>query len=382
MPPIRNATVRLLISGYFGEGNVGDDLLLARIAERCRTIVPDAHLVATWGSQSPWPAPTTETITRDPGAVVAHLDVVDAVIVGPGGLFHNARLAGKPHRDRGLLALDRVTASAAERGLPLAAVGIGLGPLAGPTAKQATARILDRCHSVTVRDDRSFALASRLTATAVAVTPDLAIAASPSAGSPTPGTVAVNLRPWGSTRSAQARLEQLKHTIDQLRDEGAFDHVIGVPLSVSTHEAIDDRRAIEPLLEALSGVETSLLDPQSPEEVEDALGSAESVIAMRLHGAVLARNRQIPCAALAYDTKVIEVAEPIGASAVPLSARSSDILRALDRSRARAGEWISPALFGAVDVQVRSLTSSAEHAETPSTPTLSALESWRIALGA
>ena len=373
--------MRILISGYFGEGNVGDDLLLKSLLSRCRTIIPDVHVVATWGEQSPWPSPAADTVSRDPEAVARRLDAVDAVIVGPGGLFHNARLAGKPHRDRGLHWLDRLTASTDERGLPVIAVGIGVGPLAGPTARRATARIFDRCQSVTVRDAGSLALASGLTDTAVALTPDLAIASSPSVGTPTPGTMAVNLRPWGDARSTRARLAQLTQAIDRLRDQEVVDHVIGIPLSVSSHAAIDDRRAIALLLDALHGVQTSLVDPQSLEDVEETFGEMESVIAMRLHAAVLARNHQIPCAALAYDTKVTQVAQPIGAAPVPLNATSAEILRALDTSRSHPGELPAEEAFGAAGSQVRGLTTSAVHGAKRSTPTLSTTETWRIALG-
>ena len=113
--------MRLLAVGYFGEGNTGDDLLLARLATEAAEAVDDVEVTATWGTQSPWEAPT-ETIPRALDAVREHLGSFDAVVIGPGGILHNAAGYGRRLRDRGIAYYDAVTAAAAQADLPVAPI--------------------------------------------------------------------------------------------------------------------------------------------------------------------------------------------------------------------------------------------------------------------
>lgn len=372
--------MRIVAVGYFGEGNVGDDLLLSRLIEETAVALPDAEVLATWGEQSPW-QPPVPTIERGIDAVGDALADADAVIIGPGGVLHNAAGFGRKLRDRGVAYYDEVTERSIAHGVPVAAVGVGLGPLAGSTALSVTHRLLGRCTSVTVRDPMSAVLTGRSDAEVV---PDLARTDAAPSTAPVAGRLAVGIRYWGDPNTHHALVDTVASAIDAAASDGSVTEVLGVPLSVSPIPALDDRRATQDLLDALDApVDRSVASITSPDDVGAALASSTGAIAMRLHGAILAAANRTPCVALAYDPKVAAATEGLAVDTLPMHAGSRDVASAIER--AMTSGWTAPVTqdHAVVRAQLAGLEHAASAARPPRSPSrpVRAIEGLRIAVG-
>lgn len=294
---------RAAVFGYFGEGNLGDDLLLSVLAEEAAT--NGIELVAGWGATSPWDPPCP-TIARSPEATIEQLERSDLCIVGPGGLFHNAR-AGRPYFDRGLLHIDRVTEHAHALGIPILAIGIGIGPLIGPTSRRVAGRILRRCTDVAVRDDASQDFAATYGVEARRID-DLVIGEFASSRQRrSEGTVvALNLRPWGRSREQRAREEAVAASLQRMIQAGEIERVVGVPMSVGPDPRTSDVPPLERVLRQVGG-ETHLVAVNEPEDAIEAIASSDVLLGMRLHAVILGANHGIPTIAIPYNEKVRSV---------------------------------------------------------------------------
>ncbi|GMQ94663.1 MAG: polysaccharide pyruvyl transferase CsaB [Acidimicrobiia bacterium] len=353
--------MNILAVGYFGEGNAGDDMLLARLNELVAINLPEATLTASWGSKSPWPCPVEDRTSRSLDDVVGRIDRVNAVILGPGGLLHNASLANNRHRDRGLAYLDAVVSAALATHTPVAAVAVGLGPIQGSTARSMTKRILDSCVSVSTRDERSTRLARSMRSGETVQVQDLVLGWQPDtdvSSSSRSRTLGVSLRPWGDRSSTAKRTTAIADAIRRLTCEGAVDGVVGIPLSVHRDEALDDRGALAMLKRELAPSTMEILQPTSLEDIQRAIRGVDLMLGMRLHAIIVAANAGVRTVGIAYDQKVDSVAASIDIRTIATDADASRIYSAC--LQALAADPASPTSFEHLEIgaQLTSLASA------------------------
>jgi len=329
--------MKILAVGYFGEGNAGDDMLLARLAELVAINLPAATLTASWGSESPWPCPVENRTSRSLDDVVGQIDRVSAVIMGPGGLMHNATLANNRHRDRGLAYLDAIVSAALATHTPIAAVAVGLGPIKGPTARTMTRRILDSCVSVSTRDERSTRLARSMRSAETIEVKDLVL------GSPLDHdmvsnsrarTLGVSLRPWGDRSSTAARTTAIADAIRRLTREGAVEDIVGIPLSVHRDKALDDRGALALLKRELAPSTMEILQPTSLEDTQRAIRGVDLMLGMRLHAIIIAANFGVRAVGISYDPKIDSVSASLDIRTIATDADATQIYSACLRTLA------------------------------------------------
>ena len=120
-PPSADDGPRILISGWAGAGNVGDELLTRAMVTRLRRLGAEPVVASR--------APLATTALHGVDAVPwgprgrAALAGIDGVCVGPGGILQDtSSLWSLP----GHLAIAFL---ARRRGLPVAAIGVGAEPL-------------------------------------------------------------------------------------------------------------------------------------------------------------------------------------------------------------------------------------------------------------
>src|SRR5262245_49485253 len=157
----------VFLYGYFGAGNLGDDLLLAVLVAELRPILPGAKFLVrdhgdTSGLMKLGPDVTftgTETIVADQGRLrvirlFAYLSAYARLfrqcrwlIFGGGSLFH----------ERGsltsLLLQFMICCLARLRGLRIAALGVGVADLHSPAARWLLRRIVGMSDLFLVRDE-------------------------------------------------------------------------------------------------------------------------------------------------------------------------------------------------------------------------------------
>lgn len=290
---------RIVLSGYYGFDNAGDEAVLAGLvrAFRARQGEPDLAIEAlSIAPDATRAAHGIESAHRMRiGPVLRSISRADLVASGGGSLLQDTT---STYSIFYYLAIVRLAQLLGKRTMFIAQ---GIGPLNIPRSRNLTAAVANRLDAITVRDDDSAALLRQIGCTKpVEVTADPALLL----GAPVNGTermgVGIALRPW------QDKTPQL---IDALatsyRSAVGGEPAIGMPMYRGDDEAPNGLFA--------QAIGASF--PQGASSMADLLASAartKMVVAMRLHALIFAAASHTPSVALSYDPKVAAFMAQIG----------------------------------------------------------------------
>ncbi len=347
-----------LLLGYYGNRNLGDELMLGAIAEwlaaqdvrvtvlsedpevtRERTGLPailNVPLLGQWNWKRSY-------LEGEAFRLIRALARADGLIVGGGDLIRD---------DMGwntfTYVMEKIVVALLMR-KPVYFVSVGLGVPRSWRARRLLGWALRRARKIIVRDRRSVALCESLgCARTTVLAPDIAAylprlldraeAATPAAPAESPADptrsapfalVCLRGAPdvFGAYRFDDAQAASVAEALDSLAGEFGLD-VRFVPMQ----RANDDDDHDQHLRVAGRMTARAILDDRTP-GIPEALrlfAQARVVVAMRLHAAVLAATFGKPCIFLPYDVKCVEFAR----SANITTLLSSDEL--LDRGAVRA----------------------------------------------
>jgi len=328
--------MRILISGYYGFGNAGDEAILAGTIGALRSRMPSCDLTVL--SADP-PATQAAYAVRAVGrwnwpTVWREIGAADLLLQGGGGLVQDATSS------KSALYYLAVLAAARIRSRPYVVYAQGVGPLTGRSTRWLTGRLFSRAAAITVRDGASAELLVEL-----GVPPDRITVTADAAAllEPVPPEDVAHLLPdraagprVGIALREVAGAEGLVHgaqqAADWLRDtQGA--QVIFLPLHARDDVELAARAASES-----GGEVVGSQHPLSPAELLSVVGSLDFVIAMRLHAAIFAAAQAVPFAGLSYDPKVSAFAESVGARCAPATARAQDVVAVVREAWERRDE--------------------------------------------
>ncbi|MCL1804556.1 MAG: polysaccharide pyruvyl transferase CsaB [Clostridiales bacterium] len=320
---------KIVVSGYYGFDNCGDEALLLAIIHCLRKLRPDARIVVLSGN----PAKTAavygvRAVDRwKPLSVAMELLTCRLLISGGGSLIQDVTSARSP---KYYLA---VILSAALMGKKVMLYGQGVGPLADPGNRKWAARILKRCHEIAVRDARSAELLKEL-----GVERDIQVACDP-----------VMALSYEDVNREEIRKELQEMNI--LDDSGRKRK----PLLLVAMRSWKDNRHMAPVAELLDaqarmGWDVLLVPAFFPADMEavNEIGNrmterlyclgqclsagqflaltayADRVFSMRLHGLISAMAMGAPMLGLSYDPKVDAFMEQAGLERYCLSYEDFD----------------------------------------------------------
>lgn len=313
------AAAQVLIGGYLGYGNLGDEANLLALLEGLKEHLPEVEPVVL----SAAPARTARdygvrAISRwNLSAIWRELGRSQLLVLSGGGLIQDRTSRRSALYYLGLVRLAQLR----RRGVFL--LGQGLGPLQSPPLVRLARRWLRRADYIMVRDEKSLELLrgwglqevedkdkDRLTrgydlALALAVEPE------PKPESEPEGVLMVALREafWGSrARRAEAIGELAAALVEAQRRWGL--RVAFFPLHPQRDLGLIEevRRAMLHLQGVGTGAESLLLDPSElgvPEALK-VVAQARLLLGMRLHALEFALIAGVPFIALSYDPKVEE----------------------------------------------------------------------------
>jgi polysaccharide pyruvyl transferase CsaB len=283
--------MRVVLCGYYGMGNGGDEALLATLLQ----MLP-AHIVPVVLSGNPTETTRRYGVEAVPrksfGAVIRALRQADGLIWGGGSLMQDATSALNPIYYGGLMAIAQLL------GLKTIAWAQGIGPLNRTWARWLTRRLLRGCTGVSVRDQASAKLLANW-GIAAPQAPDPVWALTGESGTdlwqiPAPRVVvALRAHPW----LTEARLAQLTEALVTLQAQTQWAIAL-VPFQPSRDRPI--AAAIQPHLPGPS----QILTVSDPHQLKGLFQGAELAIAMRLHALIMAAAEGCRCFALSYDPKV------------------------------------------------------------------------------
>jgi polysaccharide pyruvyl transferase CsaB len=299
--PVPSATAPVLLCGYYGEHNLGDDALLqallAQLPAGCPPLVTahDQELV-----RRRFGVATTDR--RSLRGVLRALAGCRALVLGGGSLLQDSTSF------RSLVYYALLIGAARLRGLPVILWAQGLGPLRRRRSRLLVARLLPLVAAASWRDPASAALGSRMGLVGVVGSdPVWSLEPRPWHGSGGPLVVCWRpvqqlegeaWRPWLEALAALARRhdrEVLWVPFHRHQDTGLLARLQQAGLAPEDLFARSREVTVE--------------DPNGAAEL---FASAGLVLAMRLHGLILAAQAGSPCAALSYDPKVAAAAAAIG----------------------------------------------------------------------
>ena len=160
---------RFFISGFYGQNNLGDDLLMRATMQGIRKICPSAVIVVRPTSLDRIQSDQTKSKAgRFVSTLAAYrrcLRKCDWLVFGGGTVFHNATLP--------MLLTLSICVLARLMGVRIAAIGVGVSDLSSSIARLALRGIVGTSDLFAVRDDRAFWQCKKVKANAV-LTSDLA----------------------------------------------------------------------------------------------------------------------------------------------------------------------------------------------------------------
>lgn len=309
---------RVLLCGYYGEHNLGDDALLATLLA---LLPPFCRVVVTARDQRQVQAQFgVATCPRgDPIRLLMALVRTQVLVLGGGSLLQDSTSRHSLLYYVGLIMAARLF------GRPVLLWGQGLGPLNGHTSRLLARLSLQLVQSITWRDAQSAAMAAAWGIhTPVGRDPvwSLPRRSVDSTDGPAAGAICLC---WRSTPLLNAAgWRQLEsQVIEEARCYQA-------PVCLVPFHAHQDAALLEACAARLQavGLVCQFWRPQTPWNFMDGLAPVRLVVAMRLHAVILSAMADRPLLALSYDPKVnaavtamaipfINLADPNGLAALP-----------------------------------------------------------------
>ena len=292
------AKMRVLLSGYYGKGNGGDEALLATLLQMLPLDV--TPVVLSGNPEETHRHYGVECYNRmDFFSVFKALRSCDAFVWGGGSLIQDATSIISPFYYGGLMALAQVM------GLKTVAWGQGIGPLLRSQTRFLAQRNFAGCTQVSVRDVASSRLLSDWSIPHI-LAPDPVWALE---SKPVPELVdlakpriAVTLR--NHPQLTEHRLTNLIQALVNLQKETqAF--ILLLPFQKSEDLGIAEK--IHTQLQDVSRVICS----EDPQILKGVFRGVEMSIGMRLHSLIMAASEGSRCFALSYDPKVNHLMEDL-----------------------------------------------------------------------
>jgi len=303
--------VKLLLSGYYGFGNAGDEAVLAAILTHLSDRFNQPRFTVASGD----PAATSQmhscasqkylldTIKRDDfKTLAANIKKADLFISGGGSLLQDVTSLRNVAYHCGLLRLAQFKRT------PSMMYAQGVGPLNHPLSQKLVRMATAKTSAITVRDN-----ASKVLLQSIGIKSPIQVTADPVWGLEADGEKSstfqkesvwcVSLRSWPGDEENTSR-KRVAATLAALRDlamrRGAVLRFLPMQAKV------DD--ALLASLGVLPGewITTAGIHPA---KIMAQTANCDLMIAMRLHALIFAASQKVPCVAINYDPKVAALAE-------------------------------------------------------------------------
>lgn len=290
--------MKLVMLGYFGFGNAGDEAILAAETRALRAECGDAveFVVVSGDVEHTARVHGLPAVDRtDIRAVLAALRSSDGLIAGGGSLFQDVTSARPVAFYGGVMLLARAMRK------PVFVYAQGLGPIRRRMNRWLAGRALRTARYVGLRDDDSRELARELGVPASELVPDPVLGLELPTEEGDSGLV-VAARPWAGMP------EWLPLVTAALKDIAGEHPVTLVPF----HETQDVELART--LASSLGSAACVVDPAGGDYrlTLSAVAGSRAVLGMRLHALIAAAAAERPFVALSYDPKVTAFAERVG----------------------------------------------------------------------
>jgi len=288
------SSIRAVLCGYYGQGNGGDEALLASLLQMLPKHV--SPIVLSGNPQQTCRRYGVESCDRASAfPILRALRASDFFIWGGGSLLQDVTSVLSPFYYAGLIAL------AQQQGLKTIAWAQGIGPLKRAITRQIARQVLQGCVAISVRDRASSQLLEGWQIPHL-LAPDPVWGLHSQAMEtcweiPSP-RIALNLR--SHPQLTPQRLHCLTQALIELQ------RLTQAAIALIPFQASQDLEIATAIARQLPGPH-QILQREDPRELKSAFQGIDLVIGMRLHSLIMAAAEGCRCFALSYDPKVTQL---------------------------------------------------------------------------
>ncbi|MFH1710256.1 MAG: polysaccharide pyruvyl transferase CsaB [bacterium] len=320
--------MKLLIAGYFGCGNIGDEAILSSLISAAKKDHPCGTITVLSGS--PDETSTTYNVTSvhkySFPRVLQELKTCNAFILGGGGIMQDSTSI------RSLLYYLLLISAARSFKKKVILLGQGIGPV---RRKYLLKKALTNVDLIAVRDKRSFEELASIGAKPkkLVLTSDLAFLL----GSPNKEKgkklldiegvkkcrsrlIGVSVRPPVKGKYSAAKYKAIAAACDHLIKEKDSQVVFLI------FKYPDDLNIANKIMGFMKYPSHVVLRRCTPHEMLDVISGLDGLIGMRLHSLIFSSIARVPSLALSYDPKVERFQTSIGGPSLDLNGMSENAL--------------------------------------------------------
>jgi polysaccharide pyruvyl transferase CsaB len=307
-----NTGETVVLSGYYGFDNAGDEAVLYSIIKELRRLKPELKIIVlsnnpvktkfTFGVEAVtrWHLPSVVSVIREASLLISGGGSLLQDVTGPKSIIYYLGVVGIAQAMR----------------VPTFFYSQGIGPVTGLLGKKLIPLVADRVDKITVRDNQSARLLESLGVTKpkVIITPDPVLGIDPEGvnlsrgekllgplGEGSLGRIGLTLRDWPG-------MEELLPSLAKWCNDCASQ---GWEIVIMPFHLPEDRVLGERLLNIMaqernfSQEKCVILEGgYLTEEYLSIIGNLDFLISMRLHGLIMAGVMGVPMAGISYDPKV------------------------------------------------------------------------------
>lgn len=338
---------KIIISGYYGFGNLGDEAILISIIDRLNTEIENPEIVILYTKAESEILKSYKNVRcvhrMNPLAIFFEMINADLVISGGGGLLQDSTGFTTVLYYLGIVKMALFLRK------KVLFYAQGIGPINLDKSKKLITNTLNKVNFITVRDNDSAELLKslKIDKVPIVVTADPVISMErlsqneidklikkniPNFKKNNNPNIAISARPW---KSKNNYTEILAKSCDELIKKYNANIYI-IPFQIQ-----QDLDICKEIKEKMEGEAEIIMPPNSedsvfqfsPKEMAGMLGQMDLIIAMRLHALIFGFPFQVPCAGIIYDPKVGIFAKQAGMEAFDLdSFKKEDIITFVDNS--------------------------------------------------
>lgn len=330
----------IVIAGYYGFGNTGDELILDAMIQDFRGVIPDVNIVVLSGKPR-------QTASRYQVGSVSWMNIsqieqtirgADLVILGSGGIFHDYwgfdQSAILTSEHIGISFYTSVALLASIHHKPLMLYAVGVGPLVTEQGRAYVRAIAEQAALITVRDQQSLETLRGLGVAekrvALAADPVMGLTFQKKTDSEGKKRLGIVLRNWNVGVEPDHWERCVAGAVDEFLDTHPEFEAFFIPFQDAADPFLDDRGVARRICKQLRNAKRTRILERSlnPRVKGDSLAGCDLVLGMRLHSLIVAAGCGIPMVGLRYDPKVENYLNQVGLSSysIDLIAISESII--------------------------------------------------------
>lgn len=314
----------IVIAGYYGFGNTGDELILEAMIRDLRGVMSEANITVLSGKprQTASRYQVNSISWMDIRRIAQSISSADLVILGSGGIFHDywgfddSNILTSAHI--GISFYTSLSLLAFIHHKPLMLYAVGVGPLVSEKGKAHVKAIAEQAALITVRDRQSRDVLMKLGVPAKRMT----LAADPVAGLTFEKRIeeegrrrlGIVLRNWNVGVEPEYWEKCVAEAVDNFLDSHPEFEAVFIPFQDSNDVFLNDQGVARRICRQLRNVKRTRVLERSlaPHLKGDFLAGCDLVLGMRLHSLIVAANCGIPMVGLGYDPKVVNYLQQLG----------------------------------------------------------------------